>query len=386
MAVFKIFVSHSRQSSTLAAALRDALEAHRHDVVLWDGAARTSLGGSSEETFRNIAQQYNFCLIFLVKADMEWGPLPDGADAKASSNSLFEAGFLRALMGRERCRVLYGGDPKRVPSNLRDASMPFDEPAKLSDCEGCARAMAELAMKLEGLFASAAVTGHRASVPLLTIEDLFKREQPRSQHGDLREGLVMVCDVQPHAGDQFAVQVGTNIRNGINYLYFLHYCEDTIEQIFRSLQIILVSSVEPNARVSDLQSRRDVVKSKGPAIVEALRYICESKGLRIGLLDHEPHFSFRLHNADDREHARLYARYRDRGFLLWASGQGAAMLANITPKYVQETSDSQLFTQLKVGGPDVSHDAVLWQSMGVRIARYFPGIEEDIMHLCVGTA
>jgi hypothetical protein len=222
-------------------------------------------------------------------------------------------------------------------------------------------------------------------MPLFSVRDLFARERPRSENGDLDEGSVMVCDIQPLAGAEFAARVGANIRSGINYLYFFHACDDTIEQVFRALQIIVVSGVAPEVDLNDVQARRAVVKEKTHLVVEALQDMCETKGLRIGFLYQEPNFCFRLHNAQDAKRARLYARYRDLGYVLWAKEEAAAALLRAPADFLEDREDTTILVQLKAGGPQLSADADIMRSLADKVRKYFPGAEDAVMQICVGS-
>ena len=130
--------------------------------------------------------------------------------------------------------------------------------------------------------------------------------------------------------------------------------------------------------------RLDAVKREPERILEALRELAESRGLLVTLLADEPQFCFRFHNASDERFAKLYARYLDRGYLLWGVGSAATAMTKSVPKYLDDREHGRIFVPLKHYPLSESQMAALERSLLRAAARYFPGIEAETIRVCVG--
>ena len=173
--------------------------------------------------------------------------------------------------------------------------------------------------------------------------------------------------------------------NDISYTYFLYFSVDTIEKICRSLQVILVAGVADAELASDFTSRMSVVKSQRDRVLDDLQSICHYKRLQITLLFQEPSMSFRVHNASNRELAKLYARYRDQCFIPWSEGATAWAIWHSLPKYLVRNEQDRLFVSLKF--EDNKEQQNLFESSLDRaVRRYFPGAEAEVKRLLAGVA
>jgi hypothetical protein len=102
------------------------------------------------------------------------------------------------------------------------------------------------------------------------------------------------------------------------------------------------------------------------------------------MTDEQP-FYFRVHNASNPTLARYYARYREEGFVLWNEGLSATTLWRSLPTYLEEDTDDRLFIPLKI--PVFDHDKKRRLKNGLTrgLSRYFPGIEEKIKTIFLGS-
>jgi len=379
----KVFIASSTLAAPLAAALRECLESAAYDAVQWSSAGRRQAGIAIGETLRNAAQQFDLALVVLSREDLA----PQRAsDTDASrDNCLFELGFLSARMGRERCLLVHGARSDTLPDALAELiCLRFEQPDDLSDTVACARAMETVVSELDTVVNLDAGAALRDQVPLLSHQGLFDRERPYARGGDLREGMVIVCDTQPQAGTEFALQVRANILEGTFYHYFFYFCDETVDKVMQALQVVLAASVIGEKKVEDFQARLDAVKREPERILEALRELAESRGLLVTLLADEPQFCFRFHNASDERFAKLYARYLDRGYLLWGVGSAATAMTKSVPKYLDDREHGRIFVPLKHYPLSESQMAALERSLLRAAARYFPGIEAETIRVCVG--
>ena len=304
---------------------------------------------------------------------------------KARDNCIFEAGFFSAVIGRERCFLVSSVQQSELPSDLSGIiSIPFREPTDLTDRIACAQASSEVSMVLRDIVQREGRSSFHARVPLLSIEELFQRERPYSQGGDLREGEVIVCDTQPRAGVELALQIRNNIDRGINYYYFLHFSDDTFDKIFQAMQVILVAGAGGAGHAMDFNARVDMIKKEKDRILDDLRSICHSHSLRLTLLTEEPQLCFRLHNASNPELARMYARYHKRGFLLWSEGVTAVSVWRAVPKFIDDSEADRIIIPMKYLHLSADETKLFERRLSRALSKYFPGIEEEVKQICIG--
>lgn len=381
----KVFITSSTSAEPLVAALGERLESVAYDVMQWESTGRRQVGIAIVETLSNAAQQFDLALVVLTREDLADQRKVAADDSR--DNCLFEIGFLSARMGRERCILIHGADSDTLPEALRELiCLRFEEPDDIRDATACARVMEKVVRELGTVVESEAGAALRDHVPLLSLRDLFERERPYARGGDLREGTVIVCDTQPQAGTEFALQVRENMEEGTNYHYFFYLCDETVDKIVQALQVILTASVIGKNELEDFRARIDAVKSQPRRVLNALSILAESRSMRVTLLADAPQFCFRFHNASDERFAKLYARYIDRGYVLWEKGSAASAMTKSLPRFLDESEQGRIFVPLKHYPLNESQMADLKRSLSRAATRYFPGIEAETISLCVGTA
>jgi hypothetical protein len=238
-------------------------------------------------------------------------------------------------------------------------------------------------MQKEGPFA------YHGRLPLLSLEDLFKRERPVADGGDLREDQVVVVDNQPTAEIGRAEQVRRNIASGNSYHCFFYFSDDTVEKICQILQMIVWTKIADAAGASDFGPRLDTIKNNKDRVLGELRDLCLNRKVRLTLLLTEPTSLFRVHNASDPDLARLYAKRVDREkgsmqFALWAEGQNAITVWRALPRYLEDDKDDRLFIPLKFPPFDNAKKRRLESSPDQSLSRYFPGMELEVKQICLG--
>ena len=381
----KVFIASSGRTLTLAAKLRDALQTDVCEARVWSEEGRCQPGVMITEMLESAAEEVDFAVIILVKDDVM---VKEGGDTlKARDNCVFEAGLFRGTIGQKRCFLVTSVKESDLPSDLCGIiSIPFEEPADLTDRIACAKAIAPVAADLKGRVQSEGRSAFHERVPLLSVEELFQRERPQAEGGDLREGKVVVCDTQPMAGVEPALRVRHNIDSGTGYNVFLYLADDTIDKVCQFLQVMLMAGVGDSGKATDFTARVSTIKEKKDRVLVDLRSICRSRSLQMTLLMDEPQFSFRVHNASDPVLARLYARYGERGFLLWAEGPRAVALWRMLPKFLADDKTDRLFIPMKNFCLEGDKKELFESSFRRALSRYFPGIENEIWQICVGGA
>jgi predicted nucleotide-binding protein with TIR-like domain len=379
----RILISCNARTLVLAGKLRDELHKGDCKTALWSDDARSQSSAALLELFDRAAEQFDFAAIILVKDDVKVTEIDDPLCARDTYD--FQAGLFMAKVGRERCFLVNSIGDSAMPSHLGGIiCLVFEEPADLTDPVACEKAVAGVAAELRDRIAQQGNSPYYVRVPNLSVAEVLRKERHCSEGGELQQGEVVVCDTQPMPQESLAVQVRRNMDNAICYTYFLYFSIDTIEKICRSLQVILVAGVAGAEPASDFSSRMSVVKSQKDRILEDLRNICHYKRLQVTLLFQEPSMSFRIHNASNRELARLYARYRDQCFIPWSEGPSAESVWRSLPAYLSDNGQDRLFVSLKVFEDNKEQRELFESSLDRAVGRYFPGIEAEVKRLLAG--
>jgi hypothetical protein len=378
----RILISCNARTLLLAGKLRDELHKNGCETALWSDDARSQSSAELLELLDRAVEQFDFAAIILVKDDAKVTETDDPLHARDTYD--FQAGLFMAKIGRERCFLVNSIGNSALPSHLGGIiCIPFEEPADLTDLAASEKAVAGVAAELKDQIAQQGKSPYYVRVPNLTITEVLRKERHFSEGGELQQGEVVVCDTQPMPQERLAVQVRRNMDNAISYTYFLHFSVDTIEKICRSLQVILVAGVDAEL-ASDFTSRMSVVKSQKDRVLEDLWSICHYKRLQITLLFQEPIMSFRVHNASNRELAKLYARYRDQCFIPWSEGASAESIWRSLPTYLADDEQDRLFVSLKLFEDNKEQQNLLESSLDRAVGRYFPGIEAEVKRRLVG--
>jgi hypothetical protein len=378
----RILISCTGRTLVLAEKLRDALRTESRDVALWSDDGRSQSSAAILEMLEASAEQFHFAAIILVKDDVTATETDD--TLRLRDTCAFQAGLFMATMGRKRCFLVSSIDQNILPSHLGGmTSASFLEPEDLSNSDECAKAMVSVAVDLTIKMELQEFSPYYVRVPTLSVAALWRRERHRSVGGELQQGEVVVCDTQPLAQEELAVQVRRNMDYRISYTYFLHFSVDTIEKFCQSLQVILVAGVTGSEQVTDYKARMNIVMQRKDCVLEDLQDICRNGKLRVILLAQEPQFCFRIHNASNRELASVYARYRDQCFINWLQGAHAETLWRTLPRYIESDGPGLLFGRLQEPlDLDASQRRLLDTSLDRGLARYFPGFEREVKQLC----
>jgi hypothetical protein len=126
-------------------------------------------------------------------------------------------------------------------------------------------------------------SGHYARWPLLSIHDVLLREQLHGDNGELSEGQVIVCDLQPDAGLEMALQARRNLNGGVSYHYFVHLTDATIDMLLQTLQFILIGARDASGRAIDFDARIEAIKGERKRVLNELSGICRARNLLVSL-------------------------------------------------------------------------------------------------------
>jgi predicted nucleotide-binding protein len=379
----RIFIASSGRTLTLAEKLGDELQTEFCEATLWSEEGRRQPGATIIEMLEKATRTFDFGVIILARDDVM--VKETGDTLKARDNCVFEAGLFIKALGRERCFLVNSVEQRDLPSDLGGIiSLPFKEPTNLSDRDACAQAIKSVSAALKDSVQRVGRSMTQQRVPLLSVEEVFNRERPHSDGGDLREGRVVVCDLQPMTRPDLCVQVRYNLDHGISYLYFLQNTDDTIEKVIQALQMVLVAGPGGPGNVADFSARVDTVVKESDRVLDGLRRICEMRSLFVALLPEEPQFHFRLHNANDPEMARLYMKFRGDGFMAWAEGNDAAKVWRTLPRFIS-LNEKRIFVPMKHFNLKGKEKLLFEDSLERALSRYFPGIQDEVKQLCYGT-
>jgi hypothetical protein len=379
----RIFIASSGRTLTLAEKLRDDLRTDFCEATLWSEEGRRQPGATIIEMLQNVSTSYDFAVILLAKDDVMVRSTGDAL--KARDNCVFEAGMFMSSLGRDRCFLVNSVAQTDLPSDLGGIiSLPFAEPADLTDREACAKAVRIVGATVKDTVQRLGRPAAQQRIPILSLEEVLRLERLQADGGDLREGQVVVCDLQPNTGADVAHQIGRNLRNGVSYLYFLYLGEDTIDKVLLGLQVLATDSREPSGQPADFNDRLEVIRQDGARVLDRLSSICQTRSLIISLIPTEPQFCFRVHNASDPLIAKLYLRFRDGGFMPWSEGAAAFAVWRSLPHWMPADDQDRLFVppkQLALEGDALRR---FEQSLEKGLNRYFPGLQDGVRRLCIG--
>jgi hypothetical protein len=373
----RILISCNSSALVLAEKLQQALERTPSEPVLWSEEGGSQSSVMTIQMLEEAAGEFDFAVMILTRGDVAGREVADMQ--KVREASAFRAGLFIATIGRNRCFLIHSVEQPDLPAHLNGiVSIPFEEPANLAADGACEEVIARVVGRIVEEIHSQGRSPYRMRVPTMSMEDVWQRERPRSEGGELRGGDVVVCDTQPIPDEELATQIRRNLDSGIAYTYFLYFSADTIEKVIQCLQVILASG---SGRMPDFNERISRIKTEKVRILEDFRSICRDRRLRIAFFPDEPQFMFRVHNASSRELATVYVRYRDKGFIEWVRGSVAEALWRSLPRYLADDEQVRLFIPLIGVRPD---EELFNRTLDRALALYFPGIEDSVKQICVG--
>jgi predicted nucleotide-binding protein with TIR-like domain len=320
-----------------------------------------------------------------------------GEMMKARDNCVFEAGLFMSAIGRKRCFLVNSVSQNDLPTDLAGIiSIPFkepDPPSLLQDRQACGEAMHRVVPLLKNRMQEQGPSAFHGRLPVLTIEELLRREAPVSEKGDLTEDRVLVMDDQPSLDINHADRILRNLDDGSSYHYLFTCSEPTIKKTMEFLQIIVCGTALDAAKALDPNARSVTIAKDKDKVLSGLKELSNSGRLRFTLLPNPPTVAYRVHNASDSKKARRYAKRFVKDmfgtsesvqFVLWDEGQNAALLWSLFPQYIEVDNDDRLFLWLNYPKFDDEYKIRIKTWLNRALKNSFPGIEREVEYLCFG--
>jgi len=379
MAISKMFIASSGRTLELAKQLRAHLNEEYCEADLWSEVSENQAGMSILAMLKEATKKYDFALVILAKDDVMVSEA--GEKLKARDNCVFEAGLFIGTLGVDRCFLLSSIKNLDLPSDLGGIIyLPFKEPENLGDPEACQRAMVSVTTRVETLVRNKGPITDRPLSP----ERLLDRAKRNYEGGELLMDQVVVASVQPLDVDyEPARQVRRNIDAGnIRYVYFFQGNGDGAEKTCQLLQMVLLADIlKTQNEANDWRGRvAKIAKYKGEIRNELTR-ICKEGRIWIFFLPTPPALQYCIHNAKSDKSAKLYLKHGDE-FIEWASGPEAYQFW-CEVRQAQGAFDP-LPPKVFFGVPGFNvQEGTFFSAMKQHLASYFPGIDEEVMDLCL---
>jgi hypothetical protein len=380
MATSKIFIASSGRTLEIAKQLRARLNEEYCEADLWSEISEGQAGKSILAMLKAATKAYDFALIILARDDVIVSQAGD--TLKARDNCVFEAGLFMGAIGEDRCFLLSSVAAQDMPSDLGGIIyLPFTEPADLQDTEACKRAILSVSTRVEALVRKAGPITNRP----LSQQKLLERAKRNYEGGELLMDQVVVASVQPLDVDyEPARQVRRNIDAGnIRYMYFFQGNSDGAEKTCQLLQMVLLAEIlKTQAEADDWRGRMAKIAANKEQILADMKRICREERIKVFFLPTPPALQYCIHNAANDKSAKMYLKH-DEEFIEWASGkdayqfwdevrQGRGAIDPLPPKAIFYGVPG-----FKVG------EGAFFSTLKRAVAIYFPGIEDDVMRLCL---
>ena len=166
-------------------------------MALWSDDARSQSSAALFELLDGAAERFDFAAIILVKDDVTAHRNRRHSESPGHDTDS-KPGSSWRKSGGERCFLVNSIGNSVLPSHLGGIiPISFEEPADLTDPNACANAVASVARVLKEKIAKQGSSPYYVRVPNLSIAEVWQRERPSSEGGDLQQGEVVVCDTQP---------------------------------------------------------------------------------------------------------------------------------------------------------------------------------------------
>ena len=328
MAKSNIFVTSSERAKLIAETLSDGLRTDYSSAKIWQEIERKAPTQSKIETLEQSATEYDFAVIILTKDDVL--AKDSGEKLKVRDDCVFEAGYFMSAIGRNRCFLVSSVGSRDLPLDLGGIiRLTFEEPKRpedFDDREKCEEAIQGVSALIKNRVQQVRKEEARRSVstrPLSRDELLMRERISTIEGGHLLEDQVVVAAYQPrelHYAS--AKQVRANLDAGIRYVYFVRGDKEAADKIPRMLQLVLLANLITPEEEGSYQRRSQLVKASRDQIIEDLKDICRNDKLNIYFLSEPLDVEYFIHNAGDRDLARLYLKRRDE-YIEWHSGEAA---------------------------------------------------------------
>jgi hypothetical protein len=366
------------------------------DAQVWDDESRANASRTIIEMLEEETRQSDFAVVLLSKDDVMLagaaGDLQQVEKRKARDNCIFEAGMFIAALGRERCFLVSSVEPADLPTDLAGVIvLRFRDTADYAAADPAeAERQASEAMADIGLDIAQRVEEKKSIKPQrISRRMLLDRQKKITEGGELYEGQLVAAILQPLDLTADTVgQIYKNITDGIEYFLFMPQKADAGRKACQLLQMLLLSGLFRRPEdADDFRRRQELVRANKDEVIDKLKAICSSGGLKVFFSEEFHELEFCIHNADDELYAVQYVKHGE-DYLEWATGTEARRFWNEVkkrrPMVVRPCPETALLY------PEVAPAAeAVWPSgdfegdLRGHLRRYFPSLEDRVFGLCI---
>lgn len=254
-------------------------------------------------------------------------------------NCIFEAGLFMGGLGleRNRCIIVTTVEQNQLPIDLQSVHYIQIDGAAIIEEIGLHEEMRKLALALYLHAQGLKEPPKRPFLPLYSAEELFARERPENEGGDivvkskttLTPRGVVVNTFQPiEIKVSLAKRVIQNMEAGIEYYYFFRAEPFHMAAVAGLIQALVLAKLGAGDELSKDQ-RLDLIRSHTDKVEDAIKKI--QKKLFVHFLPKERlPLHFCVHNASVKTKAKCYLRYPgdQELFIPWADPATAFAVAD----------------------------------------------------------
>lgn len=337
----RVFIASSRHAKAHAQKLATRLNKYPHETykintnTWW--CPDTPLGGLLDDLLSQTTKS-DFAIVLLTSklTELVHDCERERENQKIRYNSIYEAGLFTGGLGADKNRVfiVYSGNFESLPSDLFGIKcIHFDEDKSGADLK---QHLEEIADEIAERICSFDVEGIHPLVgfrrPMISKEDLFNRETLVPVGKLAWEGtLVFVNTPEPMEVDEplFATRVVENVLiNSIKYIYVFEGKKAHIDTMGRLIGKIVSAAIQNNQRHLSFTEKLTLL----------------ARNIQIYFVIENPGFEYCIHNAESKNEALCYLRYRSpypddgqqRRWIVWAEGERAMSIATEIQRITSE--------------------------------------------------
>jgi len=354
--------------------LRGKLTTYFSEAIVWRDECEGEVSVSVTGMLENTLKECDFAVIILTQKDIEVRKEDDPEERQALDNCYYEAGLFIATLGLDRCFLISNVQFNELPLNFEGIQfLHFDMSTDSTEVDRWESAVEPAISKIIQSVKDKGRLIRQETLPLMSVEKVFEREQLERKGGQLQEGYVMVCDAEPFEREQWALQVKDNMDHGVSYIYFFHADNETANKISSLLRIMLLT---------DKEGKPPPVEQENDVIIMNLKNILKRYSLDVYFMPTSPAFRFRIHNASDPNRARAYLRYGETPYFVeWREGVDVRSIWNFFELFSEPRRQEAVFRSNK--NYDLyQEDQKFLSKLKQELNKSFPQINDEMIKLC----
>jgi hypothetical protein len=342
-----VFIASAGSAKGLASELKKQMEkiGEEKEVDFWEihpwfdeeSELRKEYGPSILEGLIKECKLTDLAVILLTGDDLKIAKTVK--EMVPRDNCIFEAGLFMGGLGleRNRCVIATTVDKDQLPVDLQSVHYIRIDGKATESNSGLREEMRKLAKALFLHSQGLKDPPKRPFLPFYSAEELFKRERPENEGGDIvvksitttTPRGVVVNSFQPvEIKVSLAKRVFQNMEAGIEYFYFFRAETFNMVAVAGLIQALVLARLGAGDDLSE-RERLDLIGSRADDVEEAIERI--QKKLFIHLLpkDRLP-LHFCVHNASKATKAKCYLRYPGEKelFIPWGDAATAYAVAD----------------------------------------------------------